>query len=235
MSILMLVLAMNLSSEPGTHEVHLVHGWNIRVEKKLLEEHPQLAQKALELASIQLGDLAWVLPPRRVEELRQVEIVLDFDRPGLKNLQYHPSRGWLKNNGHAENLALCVHIPQAQSYVNLKRSNTQPWVMLHELAHAWHHQYLGFDHSEIESAYSKAVEAGKYEKVMHINGHMTRHYALTNAKEYFAEGCESYFGTNDFYPFVKPQLKEHDPLLFGIIEKLWNGPVQTPQEGLRDQ
>ena len=38
MSILMLVLAMNLSSEPGTHEVHLVHGWNIRVEKKLLEE-----------------------------------------------------------------------------------------------------------------------------------------------------------------------------------------------------
>ena len=48
-------------------KLHLVHGWNIRVEKKLLEEHPQLAQKALELASIQLGDLAWVLPPRRVE------------------------------------------------------------------------------------------------------------------------------------------------------------------------
>lgn len=226
-----LCLAVNPTTE--TFEVHSVEGWKIRVEKALLEKEPDLAKEALSLAEMQLRDLTWVLPEKRIDELRQVVIVLDLDHAKLKGMQYHPSRQWLKNNGHSEDLALCVHIPQARSFVSLKRSNIQPWVMLHELAHAWHHQYLGFDHAGIDTAFAKAVEKGNYEKVMHMNGSTTRHYALTNAKEYFAEGCEAYFGTNDFHPFVKPQLKMHDPDLFGVIEELWNGPPLTRKEGLK--
>jgi hypothetical protein len=220
----MLVLVLNVPSEPETHELHLVQGWNIRVEKKLLEDHPQLARKALELAEIQLGDISWVLPPQRVEELRRVEIVLDFDRPGLKNMQYHPSRKWLKNNGHAEDLEKCVHIPQVQGFINLKKSNTQPWVLLHELAHAWHDQYLSFGEEEVIKAFNSAKRSGEYEEVLHINGKLAQHYALTNHKEYFAEGTEAFFGTNDFYPFVKVELKKHDVVLYELLEKLWLGP-----------
>ena len=48
-----------------------------------------------------------------------------------------------------------------------------------------------------------------------------RHYALTNHKEYFAEGTEAYFYRNDFYPFVRAELKEHDPELHELLVEIW--------------
>ena len=30
--------------------------------------------------------------------------------------------------------------------------------------------------------------------------------------EYFAEASEAYFGTNDFFPFVRIELRRHDPI-----------------------
>ena len=56
-------------------------------------------------------------------------------------------------------------------------------------------------------------------------GRTVRHYALSNHKEYFAESTEAYLGVNDFYPFVRAELKVHDPKMFGLMEKFW-GPVK---------
>jgi len=51
------------------------------------------------------------------------------------------------------------------------------------------------------------------------------HYAANNDKEYFAEGTEAYFYRNDFYPFVRAELKEHDPVLHDLLEEIW-GPMK---------
>jgi Mlc titration factor MtfA (ptsG expression regulator) len=48
-----------------------------------------------------------------------------------------------------------------------------------------------------------------------------RAYAMSNAKEYFAESSEAYFGRNDFYPFTRAELKEHDPQMYDLLERLW--------------
>ena len=32
---------------------------------------------------------------------------------------------------------------------------------------------------------------------------------------------ETYLGVNDFYPFVRAELKEHDPKTFQLMEKIW--------------
>ena len=40
-------------------------------------------------------------------------------------------------------------------------------------------------------------------------------------QEYFAEGTEAYFYRNDFFPFVRAELKEHDPDLFALLEEIW--------------
>ncbi len=48
-----------------------------------------------------------------------------------------------------------------------------------------------------------------------------KHYGLTNHKEYFAEGTEAFFYRNDFYPFVRAELKEHDPALQDLLIKIW--------------
>ena len=42
-------------------------------------------------------------------------------------------------------MAKAMHIPNAARYIALKRSGTQPWVILHELTHAYHDRVLGFE------------------------------------------------------------------------------------------
>ena len=53
--------------------------------------------------------------------------------------------------------------------------------------------------------------------------------------EYFAEGSEAYFGTNDFYPFTRAELKQHDPEGFRLLEALWNDPGKGKDEQDQDQ
>jgi len=53
------------------------------------------------------------------------------------------------------------------------------------------------------------------------NGKTERAYALNNDQEYFAESTEAYFGTNDFYPFIRQELKEDDSNIYSVLEKAW--------------
>ena len=55
------------------------------------------------------------------------------------------------------------------------------------------------------------------------------HYGLTNAKELFAEMTESYFGSNDFYPFVTGELKQAEPEIFTLMSDLWGKLPERPQ------
>jgi hypothetical protein len=47
---------------------------------------------------------------------------------------------------------------------------------------------------------------------------------MNNTKEYFAETTEAFFGTNDFYPFVRAELKQLDPEVYRLHKKLWTQP-----------
>jgi hypothetical protein len=44
---------------------------------------------------------------------------------------------------------------------------------------------------------------------------------MNNIEEYFAESTEAFFGTNDFYPFVRAELKEFDPRMEAVLRKAW--------------
>jgi hypothetical protein len=57
--------------------------------------------------------------------------------------------------------------------------------------------------------------------VLHINGRPRRHYALNNDQEYFAEATEAYFGTNDFFPFVRAELEKQDPEMYRLLGEVW--------------
>lgn len=212
------------SSEPAEiqHEIQQIEGWTVHVDRRLLHgEHEATGKKALRILANQLHDIALVVPANRVERLREVPIWVDLDHR-LGNLQYHPSIGWLRDNGHAPAMARAVHVPQARRLIELAASNAQPWVMLHELAHAYHDRVLGFDWPPIREAYQQIVDSGRYESVLHIGGRKIRHYALTDHKEFFAEMSESYFGTNDFYPFVRAELQDYDPEVFDLLRRVWH-------------
>ena len=63
--------------------------------------------------------------------------------------------------------------------------------------------------------------AGIYRDVLLFTGDRVEHYGLNNHKEYFAEGTEAYFYRNDFFPFVRAELKEFDPTLHDLLEQVW--------------
>jgi hypothetical protein len=101
---------------------------------------------------------------------------------------------------------------------------------MHELAHAYHDQVLGFDHAEIQTAWARSRDSGKYKSVLHLGGKKTSHYGLVDAKEFFAEMTESYFGHNDFFPFNRAELHEEDPETFALLTKIWGtAPKALPQ------
>jgi hypothetical protein len=96
-------------------------------------------------------------------------------------------------------------------------------MVLHELAHAYHHQFLadGYDNSDVKAVFQQAMASERYKTLLHIDGRRRPGYAATNPMEYFAETAEAYFGTNDFFPFVRSELKEHDEAAFALHERLW--------------
>lgn len=213
------------SENPLAHprEKRVIEGWKVRVDRRLLPggEHEALGKTALGLIEADLRRIQILVPADRLAKLKTVPIVLDHECGDLKPMQYHPSADWLENNGYERSLARCVHIPRAAGYTDPKHVFTQPSCLLHELAHAFHDQVLGFDHQPVKSAFARAQLEKKYESVLFIRGGERRHYALTNHKEYFAEATEAWFGTNDFYPFVRSELEEHDPGLAKVLREVW--------------
>jgi hypothetical protein len=108
--------------------------------------------------------------------------------------------------------------------------NTRYWgehIFVHELSHA----IMGGGirdvdpamHAEIRSAYDKAMAEGKY---VHLDGR--KHYATTNAGEYWAEGAQWWFFSNYgecFAGNVKVETPEefaaYDPTLNELLSRVF--------------
>ena len=173
--------------------------------------------------SFRLAELKVVVPADKVARLQRVPIVLDLNHGGLGPMQYHPSAGWLKKNGYSEDLAKCVHLPRAADLMTTRNIREQPWVILHELSHAYHDQVLGFDNPRISQAYEDFKKSGHGDKALLFDGSRVKHYGLTTPMEFFAEMTEAYFGSNDFFPFNRAELKENEPAMYQLLRDVWEG------------
>ena len=202
-----------------TYSVRQIEGWTVHVDNRLLTSEKETGDKAVKLLGVKLYDVTRVIPAKALVELRKVHIWFGYDSPSSKAACYHPSAGWLKSNGFSTEMARSVELGNAQRFVSW--SISQPSMVLHELAHAYHHRVVRHDNAEFQAAYKKMVASKTYDSVLHYNGKKVKHYALNNQMEYFAESSEAYFGVNDFYPFVRPELRAHDPEMHKLMGKLW--------------
>jgi dienelactone hydrolase len=95
-------------------------------------------------------------------------------------------------------------------------------MILHELAHGMHDRLPDrYDNETVLNAFRQAMQEKKYDHILRANGRQVKAYAATNQMEYFAETTEAFFGRNDFYPFVRAELKAHDPLMYKILKQVW--------------
>ena len=203
------------------YKIQHIEGWKIYVNSELTGRQPDLAEKTLKLLQSHLYRIKRVVPEKSLQELRDIPIWVEYKNRPEKHpcMCYHPSRQWLTQNGFNPEKAGSVELAGAENF--LKWTKAQPWMVLHELAHGYHHKVLTHGNKELKELYDKAVKSKSYEKVLHINGSKYKAYALNNDQEYFAETTEAFFGTNDFYPFVRSELKEHDPEMFEFHKKIW--------------
>jgi len=204
-----------------------IEGWTVHVEPALLEggAHAGVGERALTMLANHLQRIAILLPEDKLAEVKKLEIWIEHEHPELGAMQYHPGRRWLVGKGYDPRLAKKYHIPRAASLYSRGQMLKHPAVVLHELAHAYHDQVLGFDDERVIDAYEKAMDQGLYDKVLLYNGREVRHYAATNHKEFFSEATEAYFYRNDFYPFVAAELKRHDPDTYKLMQAIW-GPLR---------
>jgi hypothetical protein len=204
-----------------------ISGWTVHINRRLLEQEPKDTARALELLEKQLQEIVRVVPGDAVAELRKVPLYFSpAYKPGRSGAEFHPDAGWLRENGRDPAMARAVEFSGVSDFeAEMKR---MPNFALHELAHAYHFRVLkdGFANAEIKAAYNRAKASGKYDRVERWSGPdkpvaHERAYAMTDPQEYFTETTEAFFGTNDFFPFTRAELKQHDPQMFALLEKLW--------------
>lgn len=196
-----------------------IRGWRVKVDSILIHEHRDLAGQVVDLLDAKLLELTRTLPAKPLEFMRTVTIWVDYQADRFPGCVYHPSEEWLKEHGFNPEMARSVHVANARNF--LEWSLHQPSMILHEMAHAYHHQVLGHHHEGIRRAYEQALADKRYDSVLRYDGSYQRAYALNNDQEFFAEMTEAFFGVNDFYPFVKSELMHHDPAMYELLNQIW--------------
>ena len=201
-----------------------MEGWRVRAETALVRSDAWPPARA-ELDR-QLRNIVRVVPDRPLAFLRGVTIWVRRDDPSTPCAAYHPAADWLREHGTDPAMAKGVEIANVRNFVDWSR-RAQYWMVLHELAHAYHDGVLGFDDPRVRAVYDAAVRSGAYARVYRRTtpaGRTERHYALTNPMEFFAETTEAYFGENDFYPFDRAELRRFDPDADRLMVAVWGTP-----------
>jgi hypothetical protein len=184
-------------------------------------EHPADAAAMFEELEAQLKQIEQVVPQPALKQLQKVRLWIEWEAKPDGAAEFHVSPEWLKDNGYNPDKVLNVEINNCRNFVKWSQDG-QPWMMLHELAHAYHHRVMKHAHAELDAAFDAAKNEKIYESVDYFRpGEKRRAYAITNVDEYFAELTEAYFGRNDFYPFDRAELKRHDPRGYEALSSIW--------------
>lgn len=231
MSLFLIQSAFSDQDNPAAYQKTDLEGWSLFINTRLLERHSLKTEEAVRLLKGQLNRLNEILPVHALQRLHEVRIYfnLPYSGNGHPSGVYHPNRKWLEENGRDPDMAKAVEFTNIVIFADECRR--MPMMALHELAHAYHDQVLGYHNPDIIEAFKAATASGRYELVWNWTGKtyiQRKAYALSNHKEYFAETSEAFFGKNDFQPFAKEELREMDPQIFALLGKLWG--ITQPQQ-----
>ena len=208
----------------ANYATRTVQGFTVMVHPDVAK-HPAEAKAAFAELDAQLKKVRATVPAKPLAALKTVKFWVEWDAKTKGAAEFHVSKGWLKDNGYNPEKVGGVEINNLKNFVDWSRRG-QPWMVLHELAHAYHFGTLGDTYAPLQAAYKQAMERKLYDNVGYVFGGKQKAYAATNAGEYFAELSEAYFGKNDFAPYTRAELKTHDPVGYALMQKAWGEPAK---------
>lgn len=200
-------------------------GFNVLVQDVAFTNNSSLTNNAIDLLETKLIEISqFNIDSMKIDSLKAVPIFMDWNTTTGAAV-YHPSEAWLIANGYIPEKARCVEISNITNFINWTNQN-QPYIVMHELAHAYHHRVLDNNSSTITNAFNNAISNNLYTNVSYHTGggnynNQPTAYALTNEFEYFAEITEAYFGLNDYFPFDYNDLINYDSVGFNAALFVW--------------
>lgn len=198
------------------------HGFTLRIDKSestLSRREFEEVEAAIDSC---LAEMVRMVPPGPLVEMRKIPVTVrrsasassamyDWRQDDESLVLLTPWQGVVVNNWY--------------EFIRTSRED-QPLALLHEFAHAYHHQVLGEDHPGILKAYGDAMSQNLYQSVKRLGqARPEPAYATTNDKEYFCELTEAWFGANDFFPFNHHDLLRYDPCGAALMQEIWGEPV----------
>ncbi|MHC4745216.1 MAG: HzsA-related protein, partial [Planctomycetota bacterium] len=203
--------------EPISHyTVKMIEGWKVYVNNGLLEggEHAETGAAAIEKLAGNMARVKQWIPDEPLKKLLKVVIWLEVDSTRGPHgrtavYQYHPGLTWLMDMDFHPGKHKCVEYGRASSLAKAGRRSVT--TLLHELAHAYHDQILGFDEPDIMAAYKRAVEGTAYPP---------KDWVKADHKEFFAGVTTRYFGRKD----EREALVQRDPILARELQEIWGIP-----------
>jgi len=202
-----------------------VCGWTVYIDERLDWTSVNMQLKN------DLGHVCRMFPPAALKAIQSggrsiwvAKCLIELDDNGNEWKKeaacVHYSENWLREHGDLpEKKNGCLDIGCWENYSTWNLSRTD--MLLHELSHIYHY-LIGFNNKTVIKAFGDAKEARLYDSVEHCSGKMMKAYAMVDVREYFASLCVPYFyGRNDYFPFIRPQLEEYDPCGFSMLEEVW--------------
>jgi hypothetical protein len=208
----------------ATYQTRTIAGLTVHVAARALA-HGAETEDAIALLGQKLAESVADLGPEHLRRLGNLSVWVEWDRLSDRASQYHRSAQWLGSHGYLVEKENGIEISNVRNFVRWVRQD-QPMLVLHEFAHAYQHDALGDDSSDVKAAYDAAVASGRYESVSRqVGGSLRteRAYALADPTEYFAELSEAYFGRNDYQPFDRAELARFDPTGYALVDGIWRG------------
>jgi hypothetical protein len=200
--------------------------WTVLVEKQLLSEAPDVADKALARLKEKLPQAMDALPEASHAKLKKLKFFLLYG-PKAKGggrdngLEYFQKHAPEKHDNLDPRWGGSIVVYCAENYTQI----SDFWALkalVHEMSHAYHLEQWPEDQKDIYDAWKNAMKQGLYHDVKDDQGmKLDKAYAATNQLEYFAELSCMYFVGCNYQPFNRKELKEYDPVGYAMIEKMW--------------
>lgn len=193
--------------------------------------HASLLERSLEVLDANARRIEDIIPSAAWHRISRTPIWLEYEPdPSYGGLYSPASPEWLA--AYDISIAKAGSIQFTSSLVAMAGHQVNP--LMHEVAHAYHDLVLSTDDPKIRTAFDRAHASGRYNAVRDRRGRWARAYAMRNHHEFFAELSEAYFGTNDYFPFTRDDLKAFDPDSYKVISDAWERPPEeTPRLPVR--
>lgn len=208
---------------PG-YQVHTIEGFNVLVSDETMRHQAadEFERKPLDVLDFELKTITTLMHADAVKVLRGLLIWVEWDE-SLSTSTGRGSAVAVYYGGHqTQLLAQGKHPLKAKNITILSMQGLtaehQPkrdsgrCVILHEMTHAVHDQFLGYENPLVSAAYKQAMERKLYDPSM---------YASTNEHEFFAELTCAYFDQLHYYPRTRADLEKHDPFTYQFMQNLW--------------